>query len=193
MRNAYLTGDSVYLRPLERADVNERYLSWLNDPEVNRFIDAAQFPQTIEKLERYVAAVEASPTDVMFAIVTKDDDRHIGNIKLGSIHWVHRHADLGLLIGEKAAWGRGHGVDATRLLLRYAFRHLNLHKVTLWVNTENPGAQRVYEKAGFVVEGRHRSHSFVDGRYLDSLSMGILREEWEAHQAASPKPVPSLR
>lgn len=182
MKSACLTGRSVYLRPLERSDLGADYLSWLNDPEVNRFIEAGRFPQNQASLERFFDGLVGSTTDVIFAIATKADDQHIGNIKLGRIHWIHRTGELGLMIGEKSAWGKGHGYDATDLLLAYAFRSLNLQKVTLGVHATNTAAVKVYEKAGFVIEGRHRRQSFVDGQYLDGLSMGILREDWERKQ-----------
>ena len=44
----------------------------------------------------------------------------------------------------------------------------------------NLGAIRVYEKAGFVLEGRQREHAWVRGAYEDIVRMGLLRSEWEA-------------
>jgi RimJ/RimL family protein N-acetyltransferase len=66
-----------------------------------------------------------------------------------------------------------------RVMLRYAFRELNLHRVTLTVFEYNPRAIRSYEKAGFVVEGRLRNWLNREGRRWDMIHMGILREEWE--------------
>ncbi len=66
-----------------------------------------------------------------------------------------------------------------RVLLDYAFRLRNAHKVWLSVNGTNERAVRAYRACGFVEEGRLRQHVWGDGQYLDLVYMGILREEWE--------------
>lgn len=176
-------GELVYLRPLEREDLNDRYLGWLNDPEVTRFMETGIFPTTREDLVRFWETVTASPNDVILAVADVEDDVHIGNVKLGPIHWVHRVAEFGIMIGDKARWGRGRGTEATRLMVEYGFEELNLRKITLGVLEGNAAAQRSYEKVGFVVEGRQRAQVVRGGRTLDRIVMGLLREEGERERA----------
>lgn len=114
----------------------------------------------------------------VFAIETKDG-QHIGNIEL-RINWVHRCAELGIPIGEKDYWGKGYGTDTVKTLLRFAFELLNLHRVYLQVAEFNTRGIRCYEKCGFVHEGRTRQGRFINGRYWDTLHMGILRDEWNS-------------
>jgi len=117
-----------------------------------------------------------------FMIHTLAEDRLIGFVGLFGIHWHFGDAWVGIGIGERGYWGQGYGTDAMRLLLRYAFRELNLHRVTLGVFAYNPRAIRSYEKAGFRVEGRQRKALHRDGARSDILLMGVLREEWEKMQ-----------
>jgi RimJ/RimL family protein N-acetyltransferase len=84
---------------------------------------------------------------------------------------------FGIGIGVTSMWGKGYGTEATRLLVRHAFQTLNLNRVGLEVYEFNQGAIRCYEKAGFRIEGRLRQSYFADGRYWDTVVMGILREE----------------
>jgi [ribosomal protein S5]-alanine N-acetyltransferase len=179
----FVEGSTAFLRPLERADLNERYLGWLNDPEVTRYTEIGTFPSTAEDLENYYRAVTGSRNDVILAIVDKKSGRHIGNVKLGPIHWIHRTATLGLLIGEKAFWGKGVGLEATRLMAEYGFERLNLHRINLGVFAEHEAAVRCYEKAGFKIEGRMREDLFHDGHYKDRLWMGLLRSEYKPLQS----------
>jgi RimJ/RimL family protein N-acetyltransferase len=86
---------------------------------------------------------------------------------------------VGIGIGEREYWGKGYGKDAMRIMLRYAFMELNLHRVSLNVYEYNPRAIRSYEKAGFTVEGRQRQALNRDGRRWDMIYMGSLREEWK--------------
>jgi RimJ/RimL family protein N-acetyltransferase len=84
------------------------------------------------------------------------------------------------MLGEPEEWGKGYGSEATRLVLRYAFETLNLNRVWLHVYEYNERGLRAYEKAGFRREGRLRQEMFRDGRYWDTIVMGILRDEWLA-------------
>jgi RimJ/RimL family protein N-acetyltransferase len=176
---AFAAGPTVFLRSLERTDLNDRYLSWLNDPEVTRYTETGTFPATAEDLENYYRAITGSRNDVILAIVDKSSGRHIGNVKLGPIHWIHRCATLGILIGEKEFWGKGIGLEATRLMAEYGFERLNLHRIDLGVFAEHAAAVRCYEKAGFKVEGRLREDLFQKGEYKDRLWMGLLRSEYQ--------------
>jgi len=176
---AFAEGATVFLRPLEHSDLNDSYLRWLNDPEVTRYTETGTFPSTAEDLENYYRAVIGSRNDVILAIVDKESGLHVGNIKLGPIHWIHRTATLGILIGEKEFWGKGVGLEATRLMVEYGFVRLNLHRIDLGVFAEHDAAVRCYEKAGFKVEGRMREDLFQDGQYRDRLWMGLLRSEYK--------------
>lgn len=176
---AFAEGSIVRLRPLERTDLNERYLSWLNDPEVTRYTETGIFPATAEDLENYYRSITGSKNDVMLAVADKKSGQHIGNVKLGPIRWIHRVATFGILIGEKEFWGKGVGLEATRLMVEYGFYRLNLHRIDLGVFAEHEAAVNCYEKAGFKVEGRLRQDLFLDGEYKDRLWMGLLRSEYK--------------
>jgi len=172
-------GARVRLEPLERSHLSTRYLSWLNDPEVTRYMETGIFPTTAEDLEHFFRSVTGSREQVVFAIIHKESGQHIGNVKLGPIHWVHRGATFGIMIGEKKFWGQGLGEDATRLAAEYGFFRLNLRRIDLGVFAEHEAAVRCYEKIGFKVEGRFREELFQGGEYKDRLWMGLLRSEYQ--------------
>jgi len=65
-------------------------------------------------------------------------------------------------------------------MLRWGFRHLNLHRIELSVEPENLRAVHVYEKLGFVREGMRREHHYDDGTYRDELIMALLGREFES-------------
>ena len=180
--NPFFAGSQVYLRPLEKTDLNEQYLAWLNDPEVTRYLETGVFPATRQDLERFFESVTGSRSQVILAIVDKKSDRHIGNVKLGPIDWVHRRAVFGILIGEKKFWGRGIGQEVTHLAVEYAFLRLNLNRVSLGVFAEHKAGVRCYEKIGFRKEGLCRQDLFRNGEYHDRLLMGLLRAEYLASQ-----------
>ena len=65
-------------------------------------------------------------------------------------------------------------------LLRCAFDCLNVSRVDLQCRADNTASQRVAERLGFRQEGRQRlRHRKKDGKLVDRLWYGLLREEWE--------------
>ena len=186
-KTAFLRGAKVYLRPLERTDLNETYLSWLNDVEVTRYLETGTFPTTYQDLEKFYQRVTGATSEVIFAIADRKSHQHIGNVKLGPIHWVHRRAILGIMIGAKKFWGKGVGEEATRLMVEYGFFRLNLHRIGLGVFEEHESAVRCYQKVGFKVEGCLREQLFQDGEYKNHLWMGVLRSEYQQLKAGKRK------
>lgn len=173
----FLETERTGLRPVSVADATDDYLRWMNDSEVTRGLETGIFPTTKESLTSFVEKTSASKDNVFLAIIDKASGKHIGNIKLGNINWVHRHGELGILIGDKAAWGKGFGTDACRLLVEYAFGKLNLHKVWLAVFANNPSAIKVYERLGFVEEGRLKEHVFSEGNLVDKILMSVFNKK----------------
>ena len=175
---AFVDGVKISLRPLREADLGQRYLSWLNDGEVTRFLEVGTFPVTARELREFYQNVSKSKTDVLFAIVDKETDLHIGNIKLGGINWVHRFADLGIMIGDKEYWNKGYGEEACKLLLRFAFENLNLRTVTLGVYGNHVAGKKAYEKVGFQIDGRIKGYFNCHGEYVDKVIMSISKERF---------------
>jgi len=174
----YLQGELIYLREVRPSDVNEAYYSWMNDPEITRYLESRFFPNDMESLEDYVSKRQKDPNDIFLAIVLKDTDRHVGNIKLGPINWIHRLADVGVLIGDKDSWGKGYATEAIGLVARMAFHNLNLHKLTAGYYADNKGSERAFLKNGFLIEGKRRAHRFSNGVYVDTVILGLLREDF---------------
>ena len=178
MKNPFRVGAKVYLRPLERADA-PRVVTWLNDPEITRTLSLYR-PFNLQGEEEFIAKVSKSEHDVVLCIVVKESDAFIGVTGLHEIDFKNRHANFGISIGETSEWSKGYGTEATTLMVRYAFETLNLNRVRLLVFENNPRARRAYEKVGFRQEGVLRQEHFHDGRYWDTVTMAILRDEWAA-------------
>ena len=109
---------------------------------------------------------------LFLAIVYREGNRHIGNIKLGPISWKHKNAEIGIIIGEKDCWGKGYARQAIELLSEYAFSKLKLHKLTAGCYANNIGSVKAFEKAGFVQEGRKISQYLCEGKYVDGVLLG---------------------
>lgn len=111
------------------------------------------------------------------------DDRLVGYVVLYDIYWNLQVASVGIAIGDPADRGRGYGRDGMELILRYAFNELNLYRVALTVLARNTAARRMYEAAGFQLEGMMRANDFRDGVRGDDVMMSILAPEWRQRPA----------
>lgn len=176
MKNPFLIGQKIYLRPLERSDAAVLQ-PWFNDPDVTCFTLRYR-PISLQEEEQYIEHISKQEQNIVLLIVCREDDRIMGVTSLHQINYKNRNATFGITIGDKSCWGMGFGTEATELILQYSFQILNLHRVTLHVFEYNPRAIHIYEKLGFKKEGILREETFWDGKYHDTIVMGLLREEW---------------
>ena len=170
-----MPGERLYLRGLSVDDVGEVYHRWLNDPEVTQYTESRFVPHSMAGLREYVARFAGDRDHLFLAIVLRKDNRHIGNIKLGPINWIHRTGDIGIIIGEKECWGQGYASDAIRLLTDYAFRALNLRRLTAGCYATNVGSVRAFLKAGFQQDGTRRRQYWSGNSYVDEILLGRER------------------
>lgn len=179
-----LEGKKVRLRPISLDDI-DLALSWINDPEVTQTLMTGRYPMTREAERKWLEDhMKVSATDIIYTI-EKLDGTYLGGITLFNIRPVEHHAEVGISIGIKSEWGKGYGREAMELMLRYGFAELNLHLIYLHVHADHPRAVRLYEKIGFVREGRLRDRAYRGGKYHDYFAMSILRDEWESLNTAS--------
>jgi RimJ/RimL family protein N-acetyltransferase len=179
--NPFLIGARVYLRPLEHEDAR-LFVTWLNDPEVRRTLMTYR-PINLRAEEEWLDKVVQSEHDLVLGIAIQATDKLIGATGLHRMDFKARQAAFGISIGEKTEWGNGYGTEATRLMVQHAFDTLNLNRVWLHVYEHNERGIRTYEKVGFQREGVLRQDRYQDGRYWDTISMAILRKEWETLKA----------
>jgi len=172
--NCSIGGNTILLRPLMPPDVSDAYLKWMNDPDVNRFLECRTESYTRQDLLQYVEKVTADPDSFLFAIIDQQTNRHIGNIKLGPINRIHRRSSIGIIIGETDYFGKGVGTESVALVTRVAFNELRLHKLTAGCYAPNLAAEKVFLKNGFKIEGRRKSHAWYDGAFVDVIEFGRI-------------------
>jgi RimJ/RimL family protein N-acetyltransferase len=170
----FLQGKHIYLREVRCSDVNETYCRWMNDPEITQYLESRFAPNSMENLQEYVKNFQGDRDNIFLAIVLKQNQKHIGNIKIGPINWYHRLADIGIMIGDKDCWGKGYAPEAISLLAYFAFNTLNLHKLTAGCYEQNQGSLKAFQKAGFEIEGVRKKHCFSNGNYVDEILLGKI-------------------
>jgi diamine N-acetyltransferase len=165
----------VELSALTDAD-SEAMLRWINERDLV-LLSAPYRPVDEAAHREWFDSIRRRSDVAIFGIRERDGGRLVGSCQLLNINQTHRKAELQIRIGATEARGRGYGKEAVKLLLDFAFKDLNLHRVELTVLADNEPAVRLYESAGFVREGTLRQAAYIDGRYVDLILMGIIREE----------------
>lgn len=176
-----LQGDRIYLRYLDESDVSQTYADWMNDTRINRYLESRVSEQTVDTVAAFIRTSRADPDVHLFGMFLNEDDRHVGNIKIGPLHPRYGTGDIGLLVGDPDVWGRGIGTEAIALISRFAFTVLGLRRVTAGAYARNAGCIRAFEKVGFSREGLLRGEVIgADGKPDDVVKMGLLAEELPA-------------
>jgi len=171
----FIEGNRIYLREVRLSDANGKYYRWMNDPEIVRYVESRFDSKSVEMLQSYIRREEENKANVFMAIIDKNNDEHIGNIKIHGIDHIHRHAQVSLIIGEKDYWGNGYGSEAINLVVDFAFNTLNLYRLFAGIYASNVGSIKAFKKANFFEEGVRKEHRFCNGNYVDEVEMAIIR------------------
>ena len=182
-----LKGDRFTLRPFTEKDISDRYIGWLNDPEVNRFLEVRFVHQTHETVLKFVQSFYGDLEKYMWGIFPNDAAEPVGTTTLFDINRNHETGVIGLMIGEADYWGEGASTEALELLLGFAFETLGLHRARGASWALNHGINFTLKRLGFTLEGTERKALAISpGIYTDEYHWGILAEEWRAsRQSAS--------
>lgn len=113
-----------------------------------------------------------------FSVVELENGELAGEALLWGIDLHNRTAHVGLSL-RPACRGRGLGTDAVRVLCRYGFAILGLHRLQIDTLAENDAMIAVAARTGFAAEGTLRGSAWVDGEFVDEVILGQLASEWE--------------
>jgi RimJ/RimL family protein N-acetyltransferase len=121
----------------------------------------------------------SSPDTQRFWIIA-DGNNYIGLIKLFDLDDVEDGSPLFDLRIHAAFRGQGIGKQAVMWLTRHLFEtYPTLGRIEGTTRVDNVAMRKVFLSCGYAKEGHVRkSWSSEDGRKLDTVMYGILREDW---------------
>lgn len=163
------------LRNLGPGDINERYLKWLKDPDVIRYLEVRFQEQSSASVQSFVESVNNSADSALFGIFLEETGQHIGNIKLGPCNWRHRRGEISLLLGEKTEWGKGYASEAIRAVCSFGFEELALEKLVAGCYESNVASFGAFRKAGFSQEAFLPHYWDADGQRQAQIFLGLTK------------------
>lgn len=169
--------DRLVLEPFGERHISPAYVAWLNDPEIVRYSEQRHRAHTLRSCRDYWLSFAGTP-HFFWAIVAKDAALgHIGNMN-AYLDANNAAADLGILIGAKAAWGRGYGSEAWIAVCDHLFRVSGIRKISAGTLAVNAGMLQIMEKAGMREDGTRARQCLVEGKETDMVQRALFRDEW---------------
>ncbi|MQF70519.1 GNAT family N-acetyltransferase [SAR202 cluster bacterium AD-812-D07_MRT_10900m] len=177
--NLDVNPDQVALSPLVPDDVTEQYVSWLNDPQVNRFLEARHAaPHTVQSTRKFVeSCIQAGR--IHWGIFV--DNEHVGTVT-ATVDWHNKRAEVSNVVG--VARFRGSQVAKLSLggALDYMFGELNLNRVDAGVYANHIGGISLLASLGFRQEAVITQRFVFGSGYVDGLLFGMLNDSWNEYK-----------
>lgn len=176
MKDSYLNGHSVRVLPFTQKHFTQRYISWLNDPEVVRFSEQRHQKHTKKTCQKYITSFKNTKNKLL-AIELKDSHHHIGNISILR-NMQNRVADIHILIGEKKEWGKGYGGEAFELVLKMLLQDANIRKISAGAMSENKGMIKLACSCEMKVEAVIPKYFYWNGKEVDLVCMAKYSQSY---------------
>jgi RimJ/RimL family protein N-acetyltransferase len=183
-------GDGAYgLRRLTPDLVGERYVAWMADPEVTRFLQARFRNWDVDALRGFVSGFDHRD-NFLFGIHEAATGTQIGTLTL-RCNPHHHYGVIGFMIGDRAHWGRKAATTAITAALDFAFYERRLRKVTATTFENNVVSNHIFGKLGFRMNGVVPDLLWSEGRYRGEMHFALDAADWAASRAKRlPRPLP---
>ena len=165
----------IELVPLAKEDI-ELVRNWRNSPEVSQYMYTEDHI-TKEQQEKWYQKIQQEENSKYWLI--KYGDEKLGVANLADIDKRNSKCFWGFYLGNTDIRGKGIGAKVEFNVLKYVFEELKLNKLCGEVFSFNEKVIKMHEKFGFKQEGYLRHHVLKNGSFMDVVSIGLLRSEWQ--------------
>ena len=170
-------GNRIALRKVLQKDANKNYLLWLNDYEINKFMETRHYIHSIPKIKNFIKNC-SKENSLLLAICTNKNNKHIGNIKIGPINNFHQTAEISYFIGEKSEWGKGYATEAVNLAVNYSFNKIKLFKFYAGIYKSNLSSSKVLSNSGFKIEAKIEKAFKFETKREDHIIYSITNDNY---------------
>ena len=169
--------ESIYLRRLKISDINNKYLSWVNDPSVTEYLEIGKQHFQYSDLVSYV---KDSPKKgrYNYAIITKHSKNHIGNSSIYSIKSDDKTFEMGWFIGEQKFWGGHYSPMVIFNLLKIGFIEMGLERCIGGVNKRHIKARMTNKFSGFKEKKIESRYLEKENKNITEIKLEISKKDW---------------
>ena len=178
--NQTLMTRSTFIRPITDNEINQNYIAWLNNSEVNQYLETRHIKQTEKKAVDYINSLRSRDKCDMLSIFDKETNSHIGNLTITSFNANNNGSvDFGIMIGDKTSRSIGIGAEVMIAFIDFIFSFEVIERISAGAASENMKSCKTLESIGFKREGVIRKvFPLKNGDKCDAIHYGLLKEEW---------------
>lgn len=169
----------LILRPMTEADVTPKYLSWLNDPEIRKYL-GIRHKQGLFRREEVEEFLKTADRNSRFHWGIYLNGDHVGNVSCSAWSLENHWIDISYLVGDRSVQGRGIATLAVGAAMQYLFEKKEFHRIQADAVVENKASIRVMEKLKMRKDAQLREAAYfpLQNRFTDLVIYSALRKEW---------------
>ncbi len=160
-----ITTGGLYISSFRSELMTDRYVGWLNDPQVVRFSEQRHRHHSMESCGAYFAQMQYCDGFFLAIEIEGSELGHIGNISV-AIDRPNLSADLSIMIGEKRAWGRGYGSQAWTAVMQYLLQDAGMRRVTAGTMEVNHSMIKIFERSEMQIDCVRSRHYLWEGKEI---------------------------
>jgi len=165
----------LYLRNLRDGDISIIF-EIFSDPEVTRYW-GLPLMRSRDEARKFIVDTNKGLKDkslLQWGVIHKESDQLVGTCAFASWEPEHRRAEIGFALGRKN-WKQGFMSELLPAFIQFGFEKMNLHRIEADVDPDNTAALNLLAKMDFKKEGHLKDRYYMEGKYRDSLILGLLR------------------
>jgi [ribosomal protein S5]-alanine N-acetyltransferase len=170
LKKINISGGQVHLSNFNKEDISSEYIKWLTDPDIVKYSNQRFKEHSYETCLQYFRSFK-NTNNLFLKIQDINSQTMIGTMTLYADSF-HGTADIGILIGNKAYWGKGVGCDAWIALVSWAESTGEYRKISAGANEHNHGMIKIFQKSGMAFEGMKKKHELINNIPSDVLYYG---------------------
>ncbi|WP_331766867.1 GNAT family N-acetyltransferase [Embleya sp. NBC_00896] len=169
-----MQGQRVAIRHVRRQDYDElTALAQESAEMLRRWLGARE--NTVEAFESYLERFE-QPTHEGFVICLRGTDMIVGGVNINNIvRGTLQSGSLGYT-SYASTTGRGYMSEGLRLVVRFAFGPLELHRLEANIQPDNAPSLNLVKRLGFQREGYSTAFQHINGEWRDHERWAITAE-----------------
>lgn len=172
--------ERLVLRPLEEGDAESIYQN-VKDHDIAKWTINIPHPYPKDGALTFIKGSIAQMQKGMvyqLAILLKETDEFAGVMSLINVNWVHKNAEIGYWTSKKH-WNMGIATEAAKRMIAFGFEDLNMERIYAKCFHNNEVSRHVIEKCGMQYEGNLRHEVLREGKFIDMIYFGIIKEDWK--------------
>jgi len=171
--NKYFKGNRVDLVPFEEEHV-EISREWINNEDITLYM-GGRFPAGETEQKLWYQKLMRDKTKKKLIIVNKSSN-DVGMVSLLNIDYKNQNAEVGIYISHNNQ-GKGYAKEAISMILSFAFKELNMHKIYALIHIDNNLSRKLFESIGFFNEYIDTEVLYSNGEFVDICKYSIFKKD----------------